>query len=57
MILALHAARGLAGRLHGRQQQRDEHADDGDDDEQLHERERRPNRTASAGEQNWLDHS
>jgi hypothetical protein len=33
------AAGGFAGTLHGRQQQAHEHTDDGDHDEQLHERE------------------
>jgi hypothetical protein len=34
----LHAAGGFAGRLDGGQKQRDEHTDDGDDNEQLDKR-------------------
>jgi hypothetical protein len=40
MIAALHRARCLARRLHGRQQERDQSADDRDDNEKLHERKR-----------------
>jgi hypothetical protein len=39
IIGALHAASGFAGRLNSRQEQRDEHADDGNDNEELDERE------------------
>src|SRR5262249_37254034 len=38
IVLALTATGGLAGRLHGGQQQCDEHADDRDDHEQFDER-------------------
>ena len=38
VIDALRSAGGLAGGLHGRQEQRDEHANDCDDHEQLDER-------------------
>jgi hypothetical protein len=38
MIAALHAASRFAGRLHGGQQERDEHSDDGNDNEQFHQR-------------------
>ena len=41
VVGALDAARGLAGRLHGGQQQGDQHRDDGDDDQQLDQREAR----------------
>ena len=39
VVFELRGARRLAGHLHRRQKQRDEHADDGNDDEQLHQRE------------------
>ena len=39
VVLAARAAGGFAGRLHGRQQQRDKNADDGDHNEQLNKRE------------------
>ena len=42
VVDALAPPRRLAGRLHGRQQQRDQHADDGDHHEQLDQRETRP---------------
>ena len=35
IVLALSAARGLAGRLHRRQQQRNQNSDNGDHDQQL----------------------
>jgi hypothetical protein len=38
VIAALHAAGCFAGGLHRRQQQGDEHTDDGDHHQQLHER-------------------
>ena len=38
IVLALHAASRFARCLHGGQQQRNKHADDGNDDEQLDER-------------------
>src|SRR4051812_19525916 len=37
MIAALHSSSGFAGRLNRRQQQRDEHADDGNHHQQLDE--------------------
>ncbi len=37
LIQALRPARGLAGSLYGRQQERDEHGDDGDHHQQFHE--------------------
>jgi hypothetical protein len=39
VILALRAARGFAGRLDRGEQQRDQNANDGDDHEQLNQRE------------------
>jgi hypothetical protein len=39
VILAFRAASGLSRRLDGGQQQRDKHADDGDHDQQLNQRE------------------
>ena len=39
IVLAFHAVGRLANFLHGRQQEADEDRDDGDDDEQLDERE------------------
>ena len=47
VVLALGAPGGFARRLHGGQDERDEHADDGDDDQQLHER-KGPVRSGSA---------
>ena len=41
VVLALHTAGGFAGRLDGGLKQRDEHPNDGDDDEEFHERETR----------------
>jgi hypothetical protein len=38
-VRALNAAPRLAGRLHGRKQQRNQDPDDGDDDQQLYQRE------------------
>lgn len=46
MVLALHSPGGFASRLHCRQEQGNEHADDGDDNEQLDER-KRPARTTN----------
>src|SRR5205085_12350398 len=40
IVLAAGALRRLADLLHGRQQQSDQHRNDGDDDEQLDQRER-----------------
>ncbi len=40
VVGALHAPRGFAGRLHSRQQERDEYADDGDHDQKFNERKR-----------------
>ena len=42
VVGAAHAAGCCPGRLHGRQQHAHEHADDGDHDEQLHERKTAP---------------
>jgi hypothetical protein len=42
VVRALCAARRFARLLDGRQQERDEHSNDGDDHEQLDEREARP---------------
>jgi hypothetical protein len=42
LVGALHPPRRFAGRLHRRQQQRDQDANDGNHDEQFHEREIRP---------------
>jgi hypothetical protein len=42
MVLALRPPGGLTGRLNGRQQQRDENADDGNYDQEFHERETGP---------------
>ena len=39
LVLALRASRGLAGLLHGGQQQRDEHRDDRDHDQEFDQRE------------------
>jgi hypothetical protein len=39
IVRALRTPRSGASSLHRRQQQRDQHADDGDDDQQLNERE------------------
>jgi hypothetical protein len=39
IVAATHPPGGLAGCLDGRQKEGDQHPDDGDDDEQLHERE------------------
>ena len=39
MVLAFHSPGGFAGGLHSGQKRRDEHADDGDDDQQLNKRE------------------
>jgi hypothetical protein len=36
IVFATGAARSLAGGLHGRQQKRDQNADDGDDDQEFH---------------------
>jgi hypothetical protein len=47
LILALRAPGRLAGRLHGGQQQRHEHADNGDDDQELNQRE--PDHTTRRG--------
>ena len=38
VVAALHTAGGLAGRLHRRQEQPNQDADDGDHDQQLDER-------------------
>jgi hypothetical protein len=40
VVDAVGSPRRLTGRLHGRQQQSRQHADDGDDDQQFHERKR-----------------
>jgi len=37
IVQALGTARGLAGHLHGGEQQRDQRADDGDDNEQFNQ--------------------
>jgi hypothetical protein len=42
VVLALGAARGLAGGLHRREEQRHEHADDRNRNQQLDERESAP---------------
>jgi hypothetical protein len=42
IVDATRATSRLAGGLHGRQQKRDQHGDDGYDDEQLDERETAP---------------
>jgi hypothetical protein len=39
VVAALHPPRRLARRLHGRQQQRHQHPDDGDHHQQLNQRE------------------
>jgi hypothetical protein len=39
IVQALRATGRFSGRLHGRQQERHERADDGDDDQQLNQRE------------------
>jgi hypothetical protein len=39
LVRALGPPRGLAGRLHGREEQGDQGADDGDHDQELDERE------------------
>jgi hypothetical protein len=41
IVLALRPPRGFASRLHRRQEQGDQHADNGDHDQQLHQRESR----------------
>ena len=43
IVRALGTSGGLAGRLHGRQQQRDQHGDDGDHHQQLDQGECGPN--------------
>jgi hypothetical protein len=42
VVHATSTARRLANFLNGREKQRDQQSDDGDDDEQLHEREAAP---------------
>ena len=42
IVAALHSPRSLAGGLNGRQQQRNENANDGNHNQQLHESERTP---------------
>ncbi len=37
IVAALHATSGLAGRLHGRQKERHQDADDGNDDQKFDE--------------------
>ena len=56
VIAARHPVGGLAHLLHGRQQQPDEHRDDGDDHEQLDQRERRmpANRSAVHDQSPWI---
>ena len=50
VVGTLRAPGRLAGRLDGREQQADEHADDGDHHQQFHEREAAPHgRSASPG--------
>jgi hypothetical protein len=42
IVATLHSPRRLAGRLHRWQEQRDQNADNGNDDQQLNQRERPP---------------
>src|SRR5262249_48505124 len=55
VVLALHACGGLADLLHGGQQQADQDGEDGDDDEQLDQREGTPaaGRTVPHGKAPW----
>jgi hypothetical protein len=50
IISALSTAGSFPSCLHGREQQRNEHADDGDDDEQFHQSEAAAERSNTHGE-------